>query len=71
MKAGLFCALALAVLWSILAIGQIWWSWFEAENFLKLTLSVGILIGITLLVSLAWREFFFEKRLKDQDYIDG
>lgn len=71
MRIGLFGALGLATLWSLLAIGQLWWSWFSTDNFLKLSLTLGILVGIILLVSLALREFGVEKRLKDQDYIDG
>jgi len=71
MKAGLFSALAIAVAWSLLAIVQLWLQPLSGEHFVKFTITAGILVAIILLVTLAAREYFSEKKMKEDGFIDG
>ncbi len=71
MKTGLISALAIAIAWSMLAIIQIWAQPMSGEHFFKLTLTAGILVAIILLVTLATREYFSEKKMKEDGFIDG
>jgi DMSO/TMAO reductase YedYZ heme-binding membrane subunit len=71
MKAGLLTALAIAVAWALLAIAQIWLQPVSAQVFFKLSVTAGILTAIVLVVTLAVREYFSEKKMKDDGFIDG
>ena len=71
MKLGLISALGIAVAWSLLAIAQLWAQPLSGEHFFKLTVTAGILVTIILLVTLAVREYFSEKKMKEDGFIDG
>lgn len=71
MKTGLLTALGIAVAWALLAIAQIWIQPVSAQVFVKLSITAGILIAIILVVTLAVREYFTEKKMRDNGFIDG
>lgn len=71
MKLGLMSALAVAVIWALIAIAQVWAQPLSADVFLKLTLTAAILVVIIAVVSLALKEYFSEKKMKDDGFIDG
>lgn len=71
MKTGLLTALGIAVAWALLAIAQIWIEPVSAQVFVKLSITAGILIAIILVVTLAVREYFTEKKMRDNGFIDG
>ncbi|RJF99305.1 hypothetical protein [Noviherbaspirillum saxi] len=71
MKLGLISALSIAVGWAILAIAQLWLQPLSAENFIKVSVTAGILVVIILVVTLAAREYLSEKKMKDDGFIDG
>lgn len=71
MKTGFLAALGIAVAWALLAIAQIWIQPVSAQVFLKLSITAGILIAIILVVTLAVREYFTEKKMRDNGFIDG
>lgn len=63
-------AAAVIVLWTLLALTQLWFPLVSMEVFLKLTLSAGLLLVVTVVVALIWREYVDERRLKRDRYID-
>lgn len=71
MKLGLMSALAVAVIWSLIAIAQVWVQPLSADVFLKLTLTAAILVVIIVVVTLALKEYGTEKKMKDDGFIDG
>lgn len=71
MKLGLMSALAVAVIWALVAIAQVWVQPVSADVFLKLTLTAAILIVIIVVVTLALKEYGSEKKMKDDGFIDG
>ncbi|MEC4722567.1 hypothetical protein RY831_25705 [Noviherbaspirillum sp. CPCC 100848] len=71
MKTGFLAALGIAVAWALLAIAQIWIQPVSAQVFLKLSITAGILIAIIFVVTLAVREYFTEKKMRDNGFIDG
>lgn len=70
MKAGLLSSLIIAIAWSLLAIVQLWLLPLSAEHFMKITVTAGLLVAIILLVTLAAREYFSERKMKEDGYID-
>jgi uncharacterized membrane protein YcjF (UPF0283 family) len=71
MKIGLISMLSITVAWAILAVIQLWAQLLTAENFLKVSATAGILVAIILIVTLVAREYFSEKKLKNDGFIDG
>lgn len=71
MKTGFLTALCIAVAWALLAIAQLWIQPVSAQVFVKLSITAGILIAIILVVTLAVREYFSEKKMRDNGFIDG
>lgn len=46
MKYGVISSLTISVLWALLAIVQLWFSVLTSENFMKITISAAILVGV-------------------------
>lgn len=70
MKYGIGICLIIVVLWSALALLQLWLSLFAASVFIKLTLSAVVVIAAVLLVALGIREYLSDKDLKSKGFID-
>ena len=67
--AGISVAVILAV-YAVILMGQIWGSWMEWSNFIKLTITAGVLIVVIGIIALIWRELIEEKELKKDNFID-
>jgi len=67
--AGIIVAVILFV-YAILLMGQIWGSWMEWSNFIKLTISAGVTVVVIGIIALIYRELIEEKELKKDDFID-
>lgn len=70
MKYGVISSLTISVLWALLAIVQLWFSVLTSENFMKITISAAILVGVIVVVSLVVREYLSDKKLKKEGFID-
>ncbi len=70
MKTGAIICSAIAVIWVLLALLQLWFTLFSYEVFFKISVSAGLLFGIVLGLSLVIREYVHEKDLKKQGYLD-
>ena len=67
--AGISTAIILLI-YTVLLIGQLWDSWMEWSNFIKLTITAGVVIVVIGIVALIWREIIEEKELKKDNFID-
>ena len=67
--AGITTAIIL-IIYTFLLIGQLWGSWMDWANFIKLTITAGVLIIVIGIVALIWRELLEEKELKKDNFID-
>lgn len=70
MKYGIMSALIISIIWVILALVQLWFSAIDPEIFIKITISAVILLVIIVIVTLVIREYFVEKQLKKDGFID-
>ncbi|HCK29381.1 hypothetical protein [Acinetobacter ursingii] len=70
MKYGVISALFISILWSVLAILQLWFSILDIDVFLKLTVTAGILLVIIVIVTLVIREYLSDKQLKKEGFLD-
>ena len=70
MKYGVISSLTISVLWALLTIVQLWFSVLTSENFMKITISAAILVGVIVIVSLVVREYLSDKKLKKEGFID-
>ena len=67
--AGITTAVILLI-YTVILIGQLWASWISWSNFIKLTITLGVIIIVVGIVALIWRELVEEKQLKKDNYID-
>jgi uncharacterized membrane protein len=67
--AGIIVAIILFI-YAILLIGQIWGSWMEWGNFIKLSISAGVIIVSIGIIALIYRELIEERDLKKDNFID-
>ena len=71
MRIGVISSIILVVAWVILAIAQLWLQPLSAEVFFKVSVTAGVLLGLTVLLSLVIREYLSEQKMKDDGFIDG
>ena len=67
--AGIATAIILLI-YTVLVIGQLWGSWMDWSNFIKLTITFGVVVIVIGIVALIWREIIEEKELKKDNFID-
>ncbi|MCQ8104057.1 hypothetical protein NP590_08075 [Methylomonas sp. SURF-2] len=70
MKLGVGICLLIVVLWTALALLQLWFSLLTTEVFIKLTISAVVIVAAVLLVALGIREYLSDKELKSKGFID-
>ena len=70
MKAGAVVSVLLLLALAGLAIAQLWWTPLTAAVFIKAMLTLGILLVVSVIVTLVIREYVSHRHLKDNDYID-
>ena len=69
-KLGVYACLGLFVGWVLLLILQLWFSFIEAELFIKITLTMAGLFVIILATLLVCSQYFSEKKMKDDGFIN-
>lgn len=60
----------LLVLWVILTMVVMWTDALDSSLYVKLSVTMGIVIVATILIAIALREYGTEKKLKDHNYLD-
>ena len=69
-KLGVYACLGLFVGWVLLLILQLWFSFIEAELFIKITLTMAGLFVIILAALLVCSQYFSEKKMNDDGFIN-
>lgn len=70
MKIATIISTILLVIWVILTMVVMWTDEIDTTLYIKLSISMGILVVATILIALALREYGSEKKLKDHNYLD-
>lgn len=70
MKIATIISTILLVIWVILTMVVMWTDELDTTLYIKLSVSMGILVVATILIALALREYGSEKKLKDHNYLD-
>ncbi len=70
MRIGVIACIALLLCWTLLALLQLWFAPLSPELFIKLSITIGVLLVVGVIVLLAIREYLADKRMKDDGFID-
>ena len=68
-KTSIIC-LTILVLWSVLALFQLWVTPLRAVTFVKISITAGVIDVIVLVIGLCRREYCEEEQMKKDCYID-
>ena len=69
-KLGVYACLGLFVSWVLLLILQLWFAFIDADMFLKISLTMAGLFIIILASLLVISQYFAEKKMKDDGFIN-
>jgi len=70
MKIATIISTVLLVIWVLLTMAVMWTDAIESSMYIKLSITMGIVVVATILIALALREYGTEKKLKDHNYLD-
>jgi len=70
MKIATIISSALLVIWVILTMVMMWSDVLDSTLYIKLSITMGIIVVATILIALALKEYGSEKKLKDHNYLD-
>jgi len=70
MKIATIISTVLLVIWVLLTMAVMWTDTIDSSIYIKLSITIGIVVVATILIALALREYGTEKKLKDHNYLD-
>jgi len=70
MKIASIISSILLIIWVILTISVLWFDVIGMIFYFKISISIGIVIIATILISLAIKEYIDEKELREHNYLD-
>ena len=70
MKIATIISTVLLVIWVLLTMAVMWTDAIGSSMYIKLSITMGIVVMATILIALALREYGTEKKLKDHNYLD-
>ncbi len=70
MKIATIISTILLVIWVILTMIVMWTDELDGTLYVKLSVTIGIVVVATILIALALSEYGTEKKLKDHNYLD-
>jgi len=70
MKIATIISTVLLVIWVLLTMAVMWTDSIDSSMYIKLSITMGIVVVATILIVLALREYGTEKKLKDHNYLD-
>ena len=70
MKIATIISTVLLVIWVIMTMFMMWSDTIDGSIYVKLSITMGIVVVATILIALALREYGTEKKLKDHNYLD-
>jgi membrane protein implicated in regulation of membrane protease activity len=68
-RVSILVPLGVTLLWALLALFQLWTEIMSAKFFTRLSVSAAIIIAISILVAMVFRDFFEESELKEKGYL--
>ena len=70
MKIATIISTVLLVVWVLLTMLVLWTDALDSSMYVKLSVTMGIVVVATMLIAIALREYGTEKKLKDHNYLD-
>ena len=70
MKIATIISTILLVIWVILTMVVMWTDELDPTLYIKISISMGIVVLAAILIALALRQYGSEKKLKDHNYLD-
>jgi len=70
MKIATIISTVLLVIWVIITMFMMWTDAIDGSMYVKLSITMGIVVVATILIALALKEYGSEKKLKDHNYLD-
>ena len=70
MKIASMISSVLLVVWVILTMVMMWTDELDSAIYVKLSITMGIIVVASILIALAVKEYGSEKKLKDHNYLD-
>jgi uncharacterized membrane protein (DUF485 family) len=70
MKIATIISSILLVVWVILTMLAMWTEHIDISLYVKLSITLGILISSIIVIAIAVREYGSEKKMKDHNYLD-
>jgi len=70
MKIATIISTILLVIWVIMTMAMMWTDAIDGSMYIKLSITMGIVVVATILIALALKEYGSEKKLKDHNYLD-
>lgn len=70
MKIATIISTILLVIWVLLTMLMMWTDVLESVIYVKLSITMAVVVVATILIALALREYGSEKKLKDHNYLD-
>ncbi len=70
MKIATIISTILLVIWVILTMAVMWTDQLDTTLYIKLSVSMGIIVVAAILIALALKQYGSEKKLKDHNYLD-
>ena len=70
MKIATIISTVLLAIWVLLTMAVMWTEALDSSMYIKLSITMGIVVIATILIALALREYGTEKKLKDHNYLD-
>ncbi len=70
MKIATIISTILLVIWVLLTMVVMWTDELDGAIYIKLSITMGIVVVATILIALALREYGTEKKMKDHNYLD-
>ncbi len=70
MKIATIISIVLLVIWVALTITVMWTDALDSSIYIKLSITLGVVVVATILIALSMREYGTEKKLKEHNYLD-
>lgn len=70
MKIASNISIVLILVYAVIAVAQLWFEFFSAETFFKLTVTFGIVIVVSVVVALIRREYINDDQMRKDGHID-
>lgn len=70
MKIATIISSVLLVVWVLLTMLALWTNTLDMDIYIKLSITMGIIVLSTIVIAIALREYGSEKKLKEHNYLD-